>query len=78
MRARVTLLFSLAGLLLAAALALLTYSLARNQLSSQRDDVAVRQAFLNARLVRDLLRTKRVSHSDVIREVRPDSGGAAL
>jgi two-component system, OmpR family, sensor histidine kinase MtrB len=78
MRARVTLLFSLAGLLLATALALLTYSLARNQLSSQREDVAIRQAFLNARLVRDLLRTKRLDRLGVIREVRPDSGGGAL
>jgi signal transduction histidine kinase len=78
MRARVTLLFSLAGLLLAAAVAVLTYSLARNQLSSQRDDVAVRQAFLNARLVRDLLRGKRLDRQGVIREVRPDSGGFAI
>jgi two-component system, OmpR family, sensor histidine kinase MtrB len=78
MRARVTLLFLIAGLLLATALGLLTYSLARNQLSSQRENVAIRQAFLNARLVRDLLRTKRLDNQAVIKEVRPDSGGGAL
>jgi two-component system, OmpR family, sensor histidine kinase MtrB len=78
MRARVTVLFSLAGLLLATGLAVLTYSLARNQLASQRDDVALQQAFLNASLVRDLLRTKRLTPDAVIKEVRPDSGGFAL
>ena len=78
MRARVTVLFSLAGLLLAAALALLTFSLARNQLASQRDDVALQQAFVNASLVRDLLRTQRVSPNEVISQVRPDNGGFAL
>jgi signal transduction histidine kinase len=78
MRARVTFLFSLAGLLLAAALALLTFSLARNQLASQRDDVALQQAFVNASLVRDLLRTGRVTPGEVISQVRPDNGGYAL
>ena len=78
MRARVTVLFSLAGLLLAAALALLTYSLARNQLSSQRDDGALQQAFVNASAVRDFLRNGQVGRNEVIREVRPDSGGFAL
>ena len=78
MRARVTVLFSLAGLLLAAALALLTYSLARNQLSSQRDDGALQQAFVNASAVRDFLRNGQVGRNEVIREVRPDSGGSAL
>jgi two-component system sensor histidine kinase MtrB len=78
MRARVTVLFSLAGLLLAAALAVLTYSLARNQLTSQRDDVAVQQAFINARLVRDLLRTKLLDRQEVIGQVRTDTDGSAL
>jgi signal transduction histidine kinase len=78
MRARVTILFFLAGLLLAAALAVLTYSLARNQLTSQRDDVAVKQAFINARLVRDLLRTKLLNRQDVIGQVRTDNDGFAL
>src|SRR5262245_11649488 len=78
MRARVTILFFLAGLLLAAALAVLTYSLARNQLTSQRDDVAVKQAFINARLVRDLLRTKLLNRQDIIGQVRTDNDGFAL
>ena len=49
MRARVTVLFSLAGLLLATALAVLTYSLARTQLSRQRDDVALQNVQARAR-----------------------------
>ena len=53
LRARVTVPFALAGLVLAAGLALLTYSLARRSSANQREDVASRQAFVNARLVRD-------------------------
>jgi signal transduction histidine kinase len=78
MRARVTVLFSLAGLVLAAVLAVFTYSLARNQLSSQREDVAVQQAFINARLVRDLLRTNLLDRQAVIGQVRTDNDGFAL
>jgi two-component system, OmpR family, sensor histidine kinase MtrB len=78
MRSRVTVLFSLAGLLLATALAVLTYSLARTQLSRQRDDVALQQAFFNASLVRDLLRGGLTPANEVMRQVRPDSGGAGL
>jgi two-component system sensor histidine kinase MtrB len=78
MRARVTVLFFLAGLLLAAALALLTFSLARRQLANQREDVALRQAFVNASVLRELLRNERLSPNQIIFQVRPDNGGFAL
>ena len=78
MRARVTVLFFLAGLLLASALALLTFSLARRQLANQREDVALRQAFVNASVLRELLRNERLSPNQIIFQVRPDNGGFAL
>jgi HAMP domain-containing protein len=78
MRARVTVLFFLAGLLLASALALLTFSLARRQLANQREDVALRQAFVNASVMRELLRNERLSPNQIIFQVRPDNGGFAL
>jgi hypothetical protein len=77
MRARVTVLFFLAGLLLASALALLTFSLARRQLANQREDVALRQAFVNASVLRELLRNERLSPNQIIFQVRPDNGGFA-
>ena len=57
LRARVTLAFAFGALLLSAALCTLSYLLVRNHLLDQRETSAVREAYLNAQLARDGLRT---------------------
>jgi len=77
LRARVTLGFALAGLLVSLALAGITYTLARNYLLDQRDQVARQQAFVNANLVRDVLRDPSTSGSPLA-SVRTQTGGFVL
>lgn len=57
LRARATLGFGLTGLLVAVVLAVVTYGVARSYLIDQRQSTAERQAYVNARLVRAVLRT---------------------
>lgn len=66
LKVRVTVAFALLALVIVTALAVTTYFLARSYLVVQRERSATRQAFLNARLVRD----------DLV--VRPDDPTAAL
>lgn len=56
LRARATLGFGLVGLVVAVVLAAVTYTVARRYLVDQREDVAERQAYVNARLARSVLR----------------------
>lgn len=56
LRVRATAGFGLTGLLVAVAAASLTYTAARSYLLEQREDSAVRQAYVNARLARNFLR----------------------
>lgn len=56
LRPRATLGFGLIGLLVAVALSAITYVLARSYLVDQRHETAARQAFVNARLTRTVLR----------------------
>ena len=58
LRARVTVAFALGALAMSAILSVVTYGLVRNSLVSQREESAVSQAFVNARLVRDGLRAR--------------------
>ena len=53
LRARITLAFGLGALLLSTVLAGTTWTLTRSQLLDQRERTSLRQAYLNARLVRD-------------------------
>ncbi len=53
LRARITLAFALGALLLSTILAGTTWTLTRSQLLDQRERTSLRQAYLNARLVRD-------------------------
>jgi signal transduction histidine kinase len=76
LRARVTLGFALVGLLVSLALAAITYTLARNYLLEQRDQVARQQAYVNANLVRDVLRSP--TDDGPLASVRTQSGGFAL
>ncbi len=56
LRARATLAFGLISLVVAALLATLTYAVARSYLVGQRQEAAVQQTYVNARLARNVLR----------------------
>lgn len=58
LRARVTVAFALGALAISALLCVVTYGLVRNSLVDQRETSAVSQAYLNARLIRDGLRSR--------------------
>lgn len=58
LRVRAALGFGVIGFLVAVAGASLTYALARNYLVDQREDTALRQAYVNARLARNFLRAE--------------------
>jgi signal transduction histidine kinase len=79
LRARVTVAFALAGLIVAVGLSLITYSLARSFLLEQRDSAARSQAFSNARFVRDVLRNNPSPDLlKLVNDVRTEGGGFAL
>jgi two-component system, OmpR family, sensor histidine kinase MtrB len=58
LRVRAALGFGITGLIVAVAGASLTYALARSYLVDQREDTAIRQAYVNARLARNILRAE--------------------
>jgi signal transduction histidine kinase len=78
LRARVTVAFAIAGLVVAVGLSLITYSLARSFLLQQRDSAARSQAFSNARFVKDRLRDPKVDVGRVVNDVRTEGGGFSL
>lgn len=78
LRTRVTLFFTIAGLLASAGLSLASYYAARSYLLEQRDEVATRQAFNNAQLVRTILRSQRSSAGELIGSVRTENDGFAV
>lgn len=77
LRARVTLFFSLTGLIAALGLAVVTYTVTRSYLIEQRNDVAQTQALNNARLVRASLLARQAGPQDVIQRVRTETRGYA-
>jgi two-component system, OmpR family, sensor histidine kinase MtrB len=58
LRVRAAFGFGITGLIVAVTGASLTYALARGYLIEQREDTAVRQAYVNARLARNILRAE--------------------
>ena len=78
LRARVTVAFAIAGLVVAVGLSLITYSLARSFLLQQRDSAARNQAFSNARFVKDRLRDPKADVGRIVNDVRTEGGGFAL
>ena len=78
LRARLTVGFMVAGLIVSVGLSLIAYFLARGYLLDQRDTVPRRQAFLNARLVRDVLRDPDARPGDLVGSLRTEGGGFAL
>ncbi len=78
LRARLTIGFAVAALVVSLSLTLVTYVLARNYLLDQRESGAVTQALVNARLVRDVLRVPDANAGDLISSVRTERDGFGL
>jgi len=78
LQARLTAVLALGALLLSLALALIAYGFSRSYLQGQRIASAERQAYLNARLVRDQLRPGNVYVTDLLTGLPGSSGGAAV
>jgi signal transduction histidine kinase len=76
LRTRVTLFFSLTGLVISIALAVVTYTLARSYLIDQRLQVARAQTYANAKTVRDQLLTQQ--QLDPVRDLRTEGSGFAV
>ncbi len=78
LRTRVTLLFAATTMLATLLLATVSYTSARSYLLDQRDEVAQRQAFNNAQLVRTILRSRRAEAGDLMASVRTEGSGFAV
>jgi len=76
LRTRVTLFFSLTGLVISFALAIVTYTLARSYLIDQRLQVARAQTYANAKTVRDQLLAEQ--QLDPVRDLRTEGSGFAV
>jgi signal transduction histidine kinase len=75
---RVTITFAIGGLVLVAVLSLVTYFLAQRYLLGQRERAALRQAFLDARFVRDELDEPGARRAEVLASLVLSSGSDAL
>ena len=78
LRGRMVTFFGLAALAAALALSVVTYASTRSYLLSQRTDVAKRQAFNNAQLVRTVIAGDRSNVADVMTNIRSERGGYAV
>ncbi|MCI2237580.1 HAMP domain-containing histidine kinase [Paenibacillus sp. TRM 82003] len=78
LRAGVTVSFTLGATALATLAAIGTHAVTREYLLGQREDTAVRQAFVDASSVRDGLRTSGVTVADVLGAVAPPTGSELL
>lgn len=74
LRRRAALAFGLLGLFASLALALTTYFVVRSYLVDQRQEAAERQAFANARLTRNGLRSSDVDVASLLTTIRGESG----
>jgi len=70
--------FGVGALVAAFALGLVTYASTRSYLETQRTEVALRQAFNNAQLVRTVLAADRSNAANLVTYVRSESGGYAV
>jgi two-component system, OmpR family, sensor histidine kinase MtrB len=78
LRKRITLAYALGAFALAAILSTTTFAFTRSLLIHQRQDTAIRQAYQNARLVQDRLRSNPVGAEQTLKEIQPPSGTNAL
>lgn len=77
LRARATIAFGLAGLLLSLGLSVVTYALARTFLLNQRSEVVLTSSSRNAERIRASLLRPRVDLDTELRQLRTESGGFA-
>lgn len=78
LRGRMVAFFSLAAFAAALALSVVTYASTRSYLLSQRSDVAKRQAFNNAQLVRTVIDNNRNEIGNLVTNIRSERGGYAV
>jgi signal transduction histidine kinase len=78
LRGRMVLFFSLGAFAAALALSIVTFASTRSYLLSQRSEVATRQAFNNAQLVRTLYAENPADVDQLIANIRSERGGYAV
>ena len=70
--------FGLAAMAAAIALSVVTYASTRSYLLGQRSEVAQRQAFNNAQLMRNIVETDTANIADLVTQIRTEQGGYAV
>ena len=79
LRFRITAMFALGGLCISAVLALVMYEIAERYLVRQREDTATRQAYIDARVVRDALRSEETDPNEALDNLQlPASSSVVL
>jgi two-component system sensor histidine kinase MtrB len=79
LRFRITAMFALGGLFISAALALVMYEAAERYLLRQRERTATRQAYLDARVLRDALRSEETDPNEALADLQlPASSSVVL
>lgn len=78
LRQRMVLFFSLAALIAALSLSIVTYASTRSYLLEQRTRVAQRQAFNNAQLMRSLITNADADIAELITQIRTEQNGFAV
>jgi len=75
---RMVLFFGLAAMAAAIALSVVTYASTRSYLLGQRSEVAQRQAFNNAQLMRNIVEADSANIADLVTQIRTEQGGYAV
>ena len=78
LRARATVAFGCVALALSATLATMAYELTRSYLIKQRQSTAIRQAYVNARLARSVLRTPDPDVPTILASLQTSSGSVVV
>jgi signal transduction histidine kinase len=78
LRSRITVAFALGALTLSALLALVTYGLVRENLVNQRERSATNQAYFNASIVRDALKSESQPEKDILDGLESPSGASPV
>lgn len=78
LRFRLVVVFALGGFALSALLGVITYSLTQSSVIHQREQTATRQAFLNARLVRDVLTARTADAKTALASLDLPSGSRVV
>lgn len=78
LKQRMVLFFGLAAMAAAIALSVVTYASTRSYLLGQRSEVAQRQAFNNAQLMRNIVEADSANIADLVTQIRTEQGGYAV